>query len=85
MAEAIYGVFTRAFWKKTFTIKFTPSGLGFHKWIVSRIAEIADSLGTVLTEHFFDEEILAASLEPFIAILRSTPTAENTGSGPGYH
>ena len=76
MAEAIYGVFTRAFSEENIYNKIYPIWIGFSQVDSSRIAEIADSLGTVLTEHFFDEEILAASLEPFIAILRSTPTAK---------
>ena len=76
MAEAIYGVFTRAFSEENIYNKIYPIWIGFSQVDSSRIAEIADSLGTVLTEHFFNEEILAASLEPFIAILRSTPTAK---------
>ena len=40
------------------------------------ISSIADTLGTVITNHFFDESSLAASLEPFIATLDNTSTLQ---------
>ena len=76
VAEAIYGIIVNVFSEENIYNKIYPIWIGFSEVDPSGIVELADSLGTVITEHFFNEDALAVSLEPFIATLRSTSTAK---------
>ena len=72
VAEAIYGVIGNAFSEENIYNKIYPVWIGFSEVDSSVIVELGDTLGSVISEHFFDAEALATSLEPFIATLRST-------------
>jgi len=76
VAEAIYGIIENVFSEENIYNKIYPIWIGFSGVDSSAIVELGDTLGTVITEHFFNEEALAASLEPFIATLRSTSNAK---------
>lgn len=74
LSEAIYGLIAEAFSEENIYDKIYPIWIGFSEVDSSSIQAISDSLGTVLSDHFFDEEVLTSKLEPFIATLRSTST-----------
>ena len=76
LSEAIYSVIDNAFSEENVYNKIYPVWMAFSEVDSSSIVELADTLGTVITEHFFDAEALATSLEPFIATLRSTSNAK---------
>ncbi len=76
IAEAIIGVIDRAFSEENIFQIIHPIWTAFSEVDSGSITEISDSLGTVITDHFFDAETLSASLEPFIATLRSTSNAK---------
>lgn len=73
LSEAIYGLIAEAFSEENIYNKIYPLWISFSEVDSSAVQEISDSLGTVVTEYFFDEETLASSLEPFINTLRTTP------------
>lgn len=76
VAEAIYGVIASAFSEENIYDKIYPAWINFSQVDSTSIAVVADTLGTVLTNHFFDAEDLATSLEPFIQTLRTTSTLQ---------
>ena len=76
LADAVYKAILNVFSEENIYNKVYPLWASFQEVDSVTIAEAADTLGTVITHHFFDEESLAASLEPFIATLRETPVSK---------
>ncbi len=76
IADAIYKVITKVFSEDNIYNKIYPVWTSFSQVDSSTIVELADTLATTFTNHFFDAETLANSLEPFIATLRSTSTVK---------
>jgi hypothetical protein len=76
LSEAIYGFIANNFSGEEIYNKIYPIWTEFAQADSSAIVELGDTLGTVLTDHFFDAESLATSLEPFIQTLRTTPTVQ---------
>lgn len=74
IAEALYVVIENAFSEENIYDKIYPIWTSFSEVDSSIVSSVADSLGTVITNHFFNAETIATSLEPFIVTLRSTST-----------
>lgn len=76
LADAIYKVISQVFTEENIYDKIYPIWINFSRIDSASISSMADTLGTVITNHFFDEALLATKLEPFMATLRSTPTSK---------
>lgn len=76
LSEAIYEAIANAFSEENIYEKIYPIWTAFSQVDSTSIALLSDSLGTVLTNHFFDVEDLSSSLEPFIVKLRNTSTVK---------
>jgi hypothetical protein len=76
LADAIYSVIARVFTEDNIYNKIYPAWIHFSAVDSVSILSLADTLGSVITNHFFDEAHLAAALEPFISTLRSTPNSK---------
>jgi hypothetical protein len=76
ISEAIYGVITNLFSEENIYNKIYPVWISFSQVDSSSIVQLADTLGSVITTHFFDAESLAASLIPFVETLQSTGTLQ---------
>ena len=76
IADVIYNVMANIFSEEKMYNKIYPAWIKFSEIDSTKIASVADTLGTVLTNHFFDADALATSLEPFMATLRATPTTK---------
>jgi hypothetical protein len=76
IAEAIYSVIANKFSEENIYNKIYPIWSSFSQVDSTTIAQLADTLGSVITDHFFDEEDLAASLVPFMETLRTTSTLQ---------
>ena len=74
IAEAIYGVMAKVFSEENIYDKIYPKWISFSEVDSSAVRFVADTLGSVISNHFFDVQTLASSLEPFIATLRTTST-----------
>ncbi len=72
IAEAIYGVIAKTFSEENLYERIYPVWINFSETDSSSLSSVADTLGAVITDHFFDAGTLANSLEPFMATLRST-------------
>jgi hypothetical protein len=76
LAQAIYSVMTNILSEENIYNKIYPVWESFAQVDSTEISSVADTLGSVLTVHFFDADSLASSLEPFIATLRTTSTVQ---------
>ena len=76
IAEVIYGVIANKFSEENIYNKIYSIWTSFSQVDSTTIALLADTLGSVITNHFFDAENLAASLVPFIETLRTTSTLQ---------
>ena len=76
IAEVIYGVIANKFSEENIYNKIYPIWTSFSQVDSITIALLADTLGSVITNHFFDAENLAASLVPFMETLRTTSTLQ---------
>jgi hypothetical protein len=76
IAEAIYGVIANKFSEENIYNKIYPIWISFSQVDSTTIAQLADTLGSVITNHFFDAENLATSLVPFMETLRTTSTLQ---------
>ena len=79
IAEAIYGVIANVFSEENIYNKIYPIWNAFTEVDSSSILQLADTLGSVITDHFFDAETLATALEPFVETLQSTSTIQIPG------
>ena len=76
LAQAIYNVMASILSEENIYNRIYPVWESFAQVDSNEISSIADTLGSVITNHFFDESSLATSLEPFIATLRNTSTLQ---------
>ncbi len=76
LSEAIYHRILTVFSEENIYNKIYPLWIKFSETDSSKVSAVADTLGTLITNHFLDVDPLSESLEPFIALLRSTPTAK---------
>lgn len=76
LAQAIYNAMASILSEENIYNSIYPVWESFAQVGVDEISSTADSLGSVLTDYFFDESSLATSLEPFIAALRNTSTLQ---------
>ncbi len=76
LSDAIYQALLNVFSTENIYNKIYPSWISFSEVDSSSVKEVSDTLGNVITSHFFNADSLASSLEPFIVTLRSTPTTK---------
>ena len=76
LAQAIYNVMVNILSEENIYNRIYPVWESFAQVDSTQITTVADTLGTVITNHYFDESSLTTSLEPFIATLRNTPTLQ---------
>lgn len=76
LSEAIYNKITEVFTVENIYTKIYPIWTAFSAIDSTAIVQFADTLGTVLTDHFFDADTLAVKLEPFVETLQSTSSLQ---------
>jgi hypothetical protein len=76
ISDAIYKAITKVFSEENIYNKIYPIWIRFSEVDSIKIGAVADTLGTVITNYFFNADSMAPLLEPFIVKLRSTPTTK---------
>ncbi len=76
IAEAIYGVINNVFSEENIYNKIYPMWTAFSSVDSSSISQLADTLGSVVTSHFFNADSLAPLLVTFMETLRTTSTVQ---------
>jgi hypothetical protein len=73
LAEAVYNKITEVFTEQNIYDKVYPMWEEFTEMDSLAIVQVADTLGQVVTNHFFDTTAMAAQLEPYLVTIDQTP------------